>query len=477
MEEASARERKRPREVWKRLLKAAAWDPQYTYLPIADTLKVPGVQVCLFAVVAEIGAAVHSLGTDFTVTLRIVDESRKDGISATFFAENTALLPCVKSSGDVIRLHNVVVKHHHGEFFLTFDKKFSSFALFEGKGSAECSPYQTSMKYHGCKRDRELLTQMRTWLPNNPLGLKDLELQLRSLKSGSTFDLVCKVLHVRENSGKWIFYVWDGTDTPATEFQAISDAEAVESPLVLEGLPLPREVLCTMPCVGTVLRIFSDRSVNKVLHMQKGIYWARFCNITCKQEFGIWKGVFLKCSRVRLLSHEDGSVVDCLKMYDSRNTNKVHRQPMASFPSNIADVEYEKAGYSTLMESLTHHEVTHKLKTLVRVVAAYPCRASELRLLSTRKYIRLTLEDPTARIHAHVYKDNVVKFFGGCLTEEVVIKKMNKLLGMPESEDEEVALLTRNPPWIWCCLISYYRDKNDRWGSKRYQIYATTIRD
>jgi len=164
-------------------------------------------------------------------------------------------------------------------------------------------------------------------------------------------------------------------------------------------------------------------------------------------------------------------------MYDSRNTNKVHRQPMASFPSNIADVEYEKAGYSTLMESLTHHEVTHKLKTLVRVVAAYPCRASELRLLSTRKYIRLTLEDPTARIHAHVYKDNVVKFFGGCLTEEVVIKKMNKLLGMPESEDEEVALLTRNPPWIWCCLISYYRDKNDRWGSKRYQIYATTIRD
>ena len=40
-----------------------------------------------------------------------MDESRKDGISATFFAENTALLPCVKSSGDVIRLHNVVVQH------------------------------------------------------------------------------------------------------------------------------------------------------------------------------------------------------------------------------------------------------------------------------------------------------------------------------------------------------------------------------
>ena len=48
---------------------------------------------------------------DFTLTLRIVDQSRMAGISATFFADDTALLPCVKSSGDVISLHNVVVQH------------------------------------------------------------------------------------------------------------------------------------------------------------------------------------------------------------------------------------------------------------------------------------------------------------------------------------------------------------------------------
>lgn len=46
---------------------------------------------------------------DFTLTLRIVDQSRAAGISVTFFADNTALLPCVRSSGDVISLHNVVV--------------------------------------------------------------------------------------------------------------------------------------------------------------------------------------------------------------------------------------------------------------------------------------------------------------------------------------------------------------------------------
>lgn len=46
---------------------------------------------------------------DFTVTLRVIDESYKSGISVTFFADSTALLPCVKSCGDVISLHNVVV--------------------------------------------------------------------------------------------------------------------------------------------------------------------------------------------------------------------------------------------------------------------------------------------------------------------------------------------------------------------------------
>jgi hypothetical protein len=92
------------------------------------------------------------------------------------------------------------------------------------------------------------------------------------------------------------------------------DSEAVESsPLYLEVTPLPREVLCTMPCLGTVLRVFVSRFLKEVFHLQKNIYWARFCNIACKQEFGMWKGILLPSSRVRLLSNEDGSVVDRVK--------------------------------------------------------------------------------------------------------------------------------------------------------------------
>jgi hypothetical protein len=64
MEEAPATERKRPREGDAvTSAEAAAGDPQYTYLSIADALKVPGVKVCIFAVVSEIGTAVRSRGT------------------------------------------------------------------------------------------------------------------------------------------------------------------------------------------------------------------------------------------------------------------------------------------------------------------------------------------------------------------------------------------------------------------------------
>ncbi|CAM0904258.1 unnamed protein product [Alopecurus aequalis] len=480
--ELAARERKRQREgdAVPSTAAVGAGEPRYIYLPIADALKAAGLRVCLFAAVSEIGATFRSRGTDFTLTLKIVDQSRTAGISVTFFANNTALLPCVRSSGDVISLHNVAIKMHLGEFFVNFDKKSSSFALFEGKSSTELRPYQTCMKYHGSKYDNEILTNMRMWLAYHPAGLKDLELQLRSLKADSTFDLV---LHVcQAPSGEWIYYVWDGTDTPATEFHTFLNTEAsISAPLHLEEAPLPREVLCTLPCIGTILRIFSDKFCKEIVHLQKDIYWARFCNITCKQEFGIWKGTWQPSSRVRLLSHEDGSVVERLKMYGSRFTNRVHLQPMASLhkASDITDVEYKRAGYTTLMESLTNGQVTHKFKTLVRVVAAYPFQGNDLHSLLTGNYcLRLTLEDPTARIHAYVHKDDGVRFFGGFLTAAALTRKMNRLLGVPEPEEADEGIpLARNPPWIWCCLKSYRLDKYNPWGSRRYRIFGTEIRD
>lgn len=71
-----------------------------------------------------------------------------------------------------------------------------------------------------------------------------------------------------------------------------------------------------------------------------------------------------------------------------------------------------------------------------------------------------------------------VKFFGGHPEVEKLSTKMRRLLGIKENIGvEEAATSVRDPPWVCCCLKSYYLDKSDTWGSRRYRIFGTYILD
>ncbi|XP_073012625.1 protection of telomeres protein 1a-like isoform X4 [Typha latifolia] len=371
---------------------------EYVYLPLVDALKTVGSKVNLFAVIVQIGNPKRSRGTDFVLTLKIIDQSyTAPGIPVNFFAENLTKLPCVRLIGDIISLHHVVIRIHDGGFYCLYDKRFSSFALFSRKTITDLKPYQISTKYGESDRDNEHLSQLRTWLVDQPpdadgcVVSKEYELQLKSIRSGCVCDLVCKVLHVcKTSSGEWILFVWDGTDTP---------------PASLE-----------------------------------------------------------------------------MEAYHERITSQVGRQPFTSFPwpSHALEVDNAHAAYATLMDSLIHKEVTHMFKCIVRVVAAYPWRAADM--VSPRKghnHVRLTLEDPTARIHAYICKEDGVKFFGGDPASDILTRKMNRLLGIAEVGDRAVRVpdcaSRRDPPWVWCCLKSYYVDKNDPWGSRKYRIFGTKL--
>lgn len=61
-------------------------------------------------------------------------------------------------------------------------------------------------------------------------------------------------------------------------------------------------------------------------------------------------------------------------------------------------------------------QVTYKYKCVVRIVAIYPCRAEDFRSPNGIYRVRVTLEDPTARIHAYIYKEDGVK----CFTNDVL---------------------------------------------------------
>ncbi|KAJ1390157.1 hypothetical protein SESBI_37695 [Sesbania bispinosa] len=74
----------------------------------------------------------------------------------------------------------------------------------------------------------------------------------------------------------------------------------------------------------------------------------------------------------------------------------------------ITEVNNEDAQYGTLMDVLTHSEVAAKFKCVVRVVAASPYLAEDLRSPDGTNRMRLTVEDPTVRIHAFVVAEDGV---------------------------------------------------------------------
>lgn len=69
-----------------------------------------------------------------------------------------------------------------------------------------------------------------------------------------------------------------------------------------------------------------------------------------------------------------------------------------------------------------------------------------------------------------------MKLFDGYPPIDAVQQKLNKLLGVVvTNEGMEDKNAPRNPPWVQFCLMSYYLDKNDQWGSRNYRISMTKI--
>lgn len=77
-------------------------------------------------------------------------------------------------------------------------------------------------------------------------------------------------------------------------------------PLQLEPVPLPRDVLCTFPTVGTVLRVIFDQGMQKhLLHFLHTGKWVKFLNILCEVHLGLWRGVLMPFTKLQYTPNED----------------------------------------------------------------------------------------------------------------------------------------------------------------------------
>ncbi|KAK4487707.1 hypothetical protein RD792_005630 [Penstemon davidsonii] len=454
----------------------------YKFMQIVDAIASINQRVNLIGIVVETGLPKSTRGTDYFCSLKIVDKSRTNlGIFVSFFADTMEKLPQVDSVGDIILLCQVMMKTRGTEVYVNFDKRYSSFAIFEGRDFSSSSrnefcPYQISPKYKAREQDKKIVMDLRNWLIQLKLhGLND-SLSLKEIKEGSRFNLLCKILHVEGKNDEWMLFLWDGTDTPPASIGAKLEDE-MENPLPLQlgSCSLSRDVLCTFPPVGSVLRMIINQRSEKInmnfIHINK---WVKFVNIKIEVHAALWRAVLMPFSRLHYLPDDDDRVLACQRSYEERVPSKWGRMPFTSFPwpSPITGTDHPDVPFVTLMNVLTHPEVTGKFKCVVRVVAIFPWRIDDFRSPSGIYRVRLTLEDPTARLHAFLYAEDGMKFFGNDQSSESLVRKRDMLLGIGGWQTTK-----RNPPWIQCCLKSYYVDKRDIWGSRNYRIFGTTLVD
>ncbi|KAG2667643.1 hypothetical protein I3760_15G126100 [Carya illinoinensis] len=453
----------------------------YKFLKIRDAVASINQRVNLIGVIIEFSAPRQTKGTDCCCTLRIIDESHpKDGISVNVFEESMDKLPHIASAGDIIQLSHVVMKTHGWEVNAVFNKKFSSFALYGGKESENLRPYQVSSKFRPRELDKKFIEGLRKWFVNFQLdeGSTDF-LFLREIKEGQRVNLACKIVHISEVAkDEWMTYLWDGTDAPPIRPTKLEDEQNNPLPLQLEPLSLPRDLLCTFPTVGTILRVIFHQGIQKhyldLLHVGK---WVKFVNVLCEVHSGLWLGVLTHFTKLRCTQNEDHLISTRQRLYDERLSLEWGRIPYWCFPwARLTEVDYDRVPFVTLMDVLTYREVTAKFKCVARVVAVLPWQAEDFCSPLGTYRIRLTLEDPTARIHAFLFGEDGEKFFGGYPSVNVLKLKLNKLLGITVSyTGKEVENALRNPPWAQFCLKSYYLSKNDVWGSRHYRIFGTKL--
>ncbi|KAM5570401.1 protection of telomeres protein 1b-like [Rosa sericea] len=457
----------------------------YHFTKIRAARNVKRGKVNIIGVVLEHGFPRKSKGTDWYYFVRIIDETYHDpGLPVQIFFETMDRSPRVLSPGDIIQFQSVTVKVFGDEVSAVYNKQYSSFALYDARDGSV--PYQTSQRFRERDLDKRFVTDLRRWFRDFPIdeGPNNFSFA-RQLTEGEHFNLFCKVLYVYEGAeGQWTAFVWDGSDAPPALIHK-KLLEEMHQPLALhmESFSLARDIVCSFPTLGTVLRVISQDIEPDFLPLLRAGNWVKLTNLMCELHDGLWRVVLTQYSRIHYASNGDQFKPQPQRLYDERllrNPRNLRRMPQWSlpWPSRITEVDFDDdCEFRTLMDVVTSTEVMVSYKCVVRVVSVLPCRAMDYNYPNGILRIRLTLEDPTTRIHAFLYAEDGLKFFNGPSSDEVLSTKRNALVGASANIDgEEEEDTPRNPPWVQVCLRAQYQIEGDL-ESREYIVFGTKLRD
>ncbi|KAL1224910.1 Protection of telomeres protein 1a [Cardamine amara subsp. amara] len=459
---------------------------------IKDAINLINEQVSLIGIVLEQREPKRCRNNDWICTLKIIDDSYPiPGLTVNVFSSTLEELPQIKNHNDMIVFTRIKMQVFDGgkRVSAACNKRFSSFAIYERVGNGDdlvC--YQYTSNFNEEAQYKSSLDDLRKLFASFSGGDEALQSAsyiikpysvakqfsfLREIKKGKCFDLVCKILHVDKDMS--VVFVWDGTDAPPASILS----KRIEEDKAFSSLSVPtllsRDTLLSFPTVGTILRVTLS---SHLFHQVKPGDWVKIYHLLCEVDKGSWLGKFTNSTTVHL-AQDDRLVEKIMRIYDKRISSKFGHVPFWSFPSppGLTETDHDSAPFVTLMDIITFPKVTWKYRCIVRVIAAYPWQIEDFYSDENHRHrVVLTLEDPTATLEAFLCDKDAEYFWGlGFKDTEMLKKKQNRLFGIRQSSN--LVLASRNPPWIECCILSYYTHKADPWRTRLYKIFGTRLLD
>uniref|UniRef100_A0A1J3DK35 Protection of telomeres protein 1a n=1 Tax=Noccaea caerulescens TaxID=107243 RepID=A0A1J3DK35_NOCCA len=457
---------------------------------LKDAINLINQEVNLLGVIIERREPKRCRNNAWICTLRIIDDSyNTPGLTVNVFSNKIEKLPNIKNKNhnDMILFIRIKMQSFGDGKGVSgaCNQRVSSFAVYEGRTTKELQDgfvcYQYTSNFLDEAQYKSSIDYLGKVFASDSIFGEDLQSSsyrtkaktpekfsfLREIKERKRFDLLCKILHVNEDMST--IFVWDGTDAPPASIlsNAIKDKEF--SSLSVNTL-LSREILRGFPTVGTILRVSLS---SHLFHLVKPGEWVKLYQLLCEVHSGSWIGKATNSTTVSL-AQDDHLVEKITRIYDKRISSNLGHIPYWSFPSprGLTETDEDQAPFVTLMDIITFPKVTYKYRCIVRVVDSYPWQVEELSSDENRRCrVLLSLEDPTATLEAFLCDNDAEYFWGlGLKNTEILRKKWNRLVGIKESS---MCLAPRKPPWIECCIFSYYTDKADPWKTRLYRIFGT----
>ncbi|KAL8153145.1 hypothetical protein V2J09_010905 [Rumex salicifolius] len=554
------------------------------YVRVVDAFSSKNNQrVSLKGIIVERTLPRLSKSSDYCCSVRIVDASHHSrGLLVNFYAESMNKLPQIECEGDIILLSHI--RAYNKELVAIFSKRYSAFALYEGKYGQSFTPYQAYSNFHAREQGKIFVAELRKWMDSVQLNLVSKESTLlREIREGEKLSLICKILHMHNvNQDDVMLLVWDGTDAPRCNIhEKLMYEKESPLPLQLEGERLSRDILSTFPSVGTVLRVKVEQRRGKLDPSSFSVgRWVKLINVVFDVHAGLWyemaerraKGLCFNCdesyarghkckrlfwievpdsvesddddaeleislntisgnhssSTMQLLARVSGIEVSVLvdsgsthnflreglvpslglqvckqpglqvcvangdkvpsmgickavslevesDSFQERFSSKWDRMPFTSFPwpPLVTETEKEDVALVTLMDIIKYSQATAKFRCIVRVVSMLPSNPEDYFSSEGTYRIRLTLEDPTARIHAFLFREQAEVFFNGYPGMDELVRQRKQFLGIAGCNEAEDA--PRSPPWILCGIKSYYLDKTRMWETRTFAVFMTRL--